>query len=749
MDSDKQGLLKTFLKEHNIVQEDLDAIRRKNSVNSDQLFFSVDASHLKRIGYELVTKQETAVAELIKNAYDADATEVTLTFVNPTLHYGELIIEDNGSGMDRTALIEGFMRLSTTAKIHQPRSPLYHRSRAGRKGIGRFAVHRLGKKLELTTRANGMESALRISADWESFSEKKELSSIGVPLAEVEADFEKGTRIHIKELRDTWTVSQIERAYRYVLELQNPFPVEKLNSASKDSGFDVRFKIKEGLTCRDIVNKDIAVLDHALAIFEGRIAEDGVPDIKITSKRYGLSKESIHLDEYKSTLNGKHYPDIAGLEFKAYYYIAQSKDSEDLLPRNLKNPIAQLLKEKGGIKLYKNNFRVPPYGDARDDWLNLDSSSRSRQILPPHGNENFFGYVNVDSIEGEAFTETASREGVISNQAFEQTQEFVSSAIKACVLRVASLRDKKGRAGDKPKTKKSASDKIEDAFAEYENTKRDNSNETPETAEASLDALKHNVIETIEETERTLIQETEMLRVLASLGINQAFFTHELQSFLARIRGVLSGVEADNQDAKNPIINNLKNLVTESNALTEYFYSAFQANASREKETADVRHVIVEFKEAVTAACEKKNITLITQIKGYDLYTVPIHQSEWISILSNLLTNAFKAIHRENPVEGKRNVLVEALQEHDEILIRFSDTGDGIEPSKRDDVFLPFYTTSRQENEVIDYASCGLGLTLIKQIIEGVGGEIGVVDPESGYSTTFQITLPAKEGVLL
>src|SRR6218665_824661 len=109
--------------------------------------FSVDAGIINRLGKELVGRHETAVSELVKNAYDADSTEVKLTFENAWQMGGTLYVEDNGSGMTRDQLINGFMRLSSSEKIHSPISQRYKRTRAGRKGIGRFATQRLGTRL--------------------------------------------------------------------------------------------------------------------------------------------------------------------------------------------------------------------------------------------------------------------------------------------------------------------------------------------------------------------------------------------------------------------------------------------------------------------------------------------------------------------------------------------------------------------------------------------------------------------------
>lgn len=113
----------------------------------DYLRFSVDSGIISRLGQQLVAREETAVSELVKNAYDADAVEVRLVFNGADKPGGLLFIKDNGVGMTRLQLVDGFMRLASKEKIREPKSPKYGRLRAGRKGIGRFAAQRLGKSL--------------------------------------------------------------------------------------------------------------------------------------------------------------------------------------------------------------------------------------------------------------------------------------------------------------------------------------------------------------------------------------------------------------------------------------------------------------------------------------------------------------------------------------------------------------------------------------------------------------------------
>lgn len=126
--------------------------------------FSVDAGHIQRLGVELVGKKDTTLSELIKNAFDADATEVDLDFQDSKSVGGTLTISDNGTGMTLDVIRDSWMRISTDTKAEQPLSPLYDGRRAGRKGIGRFAVQRLAKKLELRTRPAGEPIAAATTA---------------------------------------------------------------------------------------------------------------------------------------------------------------------------------------------------------------------------------------------------------------------------------------------------------------------------------------------------------------------------------------------------------------------------------------------------------------------------------------------------------------------------------------------------------------------------------------------------------
>lgn len=139
----RSSLAKILAEEPNNYSKILELSSKLASFDQDNVRFSVDAGVIDRLGTELVARQETAVSELVKNSYDADAKKVTLKFEDSDSIGGTLFIEDDGLGMTKGQLINGFMRISSTDKLRNPLSERYNRKRAGQKGIGRFAVQRL------------------------------------------------------------------------------------------------------------------------------------------------------------------------------------------------------------------------------------------------------------------------------------------------------------------------------------------------------------------------------------------------------------------------------------------------------------------------------------------------------------------------------------------------------------------------------------------------------------------------------
>ncbi|HZW62195.1 MAG TPA: ATP-binding protein, partial [Flavobacteriaceae bacterium] len=453
-------------------------------LDDSQVRFSVDAGIINRLGKELVGKHETAVSELVKNAFDADATEVNLVFENAWNAGGTLTIEDNGTGMTKDELINGFMRLSSSDKIHNPISVKYKRTRAGRKGIGRFATQRLGSRLTIITHTAKSESSIKISINWNDFETDKDLLSVSNNIEVIPKSKVEGTTLIIENLRDGWSDAMIRRVFRYTSELLQPFPLSKKNKDEAESSIDPGFKSyyfrQEGQELIPIIDEEEAIFKHALAEIEGYVLDDGQGCWALKSDKLNFPQEVFLIgnDEKNRENTEAKFNLIKGLHFKVHYFVYDPT----LFAPGTFNFIRNLSYDRAGIRLYKNGIRVLPYGEPKDDWLGLDKSMNRRIILAPHQNYSFFGFVEIVDVDGRYFEETSSREGLIENEALNELVDFVFRSLLSAVIKVSELRGRKGKASQKDFVKKEdptektdkAVKELEEFFTEEE-TKEDSS----------------------------------------------------------------------------------------------------------------------------------------------------------------------------------------------------------------------------------------------------------------------------------
>lgn len=725
----------------------------ENNENIKEVGFTVDAGLIQRLGYELVGRAETAVSELIKNSYDADATQVIVDFIGSQEKGGTLIISDNGIGMNTKQLLDGFMRISSTDKLHNPQSIRFKRTKAGKKGIGRFAAQRLGEELVIVTQTKESGHAIKITIDWNKYIFDKDISSITFPVEFVQKEQAEGTTLRINKLREKWTEAAIKRVFRYVLELFQP---DYLSERSKidnlaiqnEQSFKVSFYQTVNGKREPFLNEQLSVFDKSLAVFEGCINQFHLGAVTVRSDSLGLN-DTI---EIAFSDDVKEFSELSDVYFKIHYFIYNrpqyyndSISSVDL------NKIQELSKTASGVRLYRNGFRVLPYGEPTDDWTNIDKrwSSESGSVNVPMGNKNLFGFVEIIDPYGSVFEETASREGLIENEAFKQLSDFINKALVAArgriVEKITNFKKKTNQddytieTDEDVRTTQEMLDTLKLLLDEKEEA-TSNSDEDKEKKKEHDKRIGHEIIEQI----ANLLEEAGMLRVLAGLGLTIGEFTHEIKQFQPSVYGHISKLIQYNlnEDAKRQL-DGIKVDFDDLFGYTRYFSTTISQNTNREKEPVDLLAVIDMFHSTIANDLGKNGIDFEVDELDFDVVTIPMHKSEWSSILYNLYTNSRKAIKRAN-VKGK--ILIEVGVEDANTFIHFHDNGDGIPEENKSRVFNAFFSTSTPASfdapNDEQLVGTGLGLKIVKDIVVSYKGSITIIPAKNGYSTCFRIMIP-------
>jgi signal transduction histidine kinase len=728
-------------------------IREKLDSDPNQIRFSVDAGHIRRLGYELVGKQETALSELVKNSYDADATKVIVNFFNHDRIRGKLIVEDDGMGMNERSIREGWMRISTSEKINNPISEKFRRIRAGRKGIGRFAVQRLGEKLILETEVMGSTTGCRVIFNWEKdYIPGNSINDVYNAFEYYDKPIERHlTRLSITELKEKWLETDIDRVWNSIILLQPPFPISNENSLKQnvDRGFEVQINGVSSSNSRKKKSIETEFLSHALATIQGYIYKDGSAKVIIESQKLGISESTSLENKYLTT---------GQLAFSTSYFIYRS----DLLSGISVPTASQLGREFGGIRVYRNGFRVLPYGEQRNDWLGLDAQEQKRTVLAPLGNTNYFGHVDLNTEENPLFEETAGREGLIENEPFYELREFIRSSLLWAITRIASVREKKTTSGQRNYQAKSQlrtpSKAIEDLIKELSSSRKTPWDETTidESVKNRINEIKEEIElweEITDKEKKDYLQYTEMLRVLASLGISISVFSHEVSgatvSFGAQFSLLKRIIESLKDSEVKIKLANLNDGLSSASSrvfnLAKYISSLMSTTGSRELRTLSLNGAIEKFIEQYSQYMNRQDINFEFVAGPSNLRTIEMHSSEIDSVLINFLTNSVKALRKAAPLEKK--IKIEALEQGEHALVRFEDNGIGIPEENRLRVFDAFFTTTigSVEDEATGLGT-GLGLKIVSDIASSYGGWAKVVEPRAGYSCCIEFAVLSATG---
>lgn len=379
-------------------------------MDKGKLKFDVKTGMKNIIGRDLITDDFIAIYELVKNSYDAYADYVKIYFSK-----NEIIISDNGKGMSKDDLEKKWFAVAYSAKkdktedndlkryshLNNLKSRRFY---AGAKGVGRFSCDRLGEDLELITSKINSNITYKVNVDWREFEKDAQQSfgSIEIPFEEIgnENIFPQkkthGTILKIKNLNSTWDKDKLQELRRSLEKLINPF--SKVNSFKieiiAEEFIELDKNSKNNLKINGVVDNSILkVLDIKTTQIDLSLKGD-----TITTKIIDRGTLIYHIEEpnkYKSIIDD--------LEINLYFLNRSAKINfgklMDIEPVNY-----------GNIFLFKNGFRVQPYGNVGDDSWKLDSSKQQgfgRNL----GTRELFGKVELTTDNNIEFKEVSSRDG--------------------------------------------------------------------------------------------------------------------------------------------------------------------------------------------------------------------------------------------------------------------------------------------------------------------------------------------------
>ena len=335
--------------------------------------FTIDAELLRELGERLVGKPHIVLAELVKNSYDADATEVTINFLP---NEDSIEITDNGNGMTFNEFKNFWMRIGTTHK-KEKQSKKLGRLMTGSKGVGRLSVQFLANELEIKTVPKDEDTEwLEVAIDWEEAIKAKELTKVEVGYNQKSSDkpFTQGTSIVLKGLKHEWDEDSISKLASEVWWLQPPFGATFPSLEDSKDLFSVRFQS----TRRDheqIFKKQIEAIKHIwIARLVGRSVNEvefslQFPGEQPTTHKYKIADFSHNNGKFSKARN------LNKCRFEIRIYNLSGRQKFGIKVGEAR----EYFKNHGGVHVYDGGFRLPYYGLPESDWLKLEFDHSHRK----------------------------------------------------------------------------------------------------------------------------------------------------------------------------------------------------------------------------------------------------------------------------------------------------------------------------------------------------------------------------------
>ena len=716
--------------------------------------FQADSALLRELGEALVGQPHIALAELVKNAYDADATRCRVT-----IDGDEIVVEDNGHGMSEKEFLDYWMTIGTPHKQEAGTSRAFKRQVTGSKGVGRLAAQFLAHHLEMTTVPQAAtRRQLVAEVDWDAAIEKGRLTEAEAHYwrEQRSTEFPKktrhGTRIALRDLKQRWTADEIRDLGRQLWMLQSPMGRYGRLADRKDAPDDFRVMLQSPMAgVEDTFQEQMRqALENHMATVTGELVEQGGRTHAHVT--VGFRSGERYSEQFKVD------PIVSAAKWEIRVFKLSGRQAGGVGVQDARD----YLERFGGVQVYDAGFRLPYYG-VQQDWLGIEfdhSHRRYRSALLPErlqvwrglndlpSQGRLFGVVDIDTGReartadrqqreaGDYLKIQVTRDRLVANRAYEELRDAVRWSLDYYATR-QRLREQERAQVVRPS--RSPADVVGSVQSLVQEARE--SHPEDETL-AALDDECRRLSKTIAK-EREADEATQaLLAPLASVGMAALAMEHEQRKEMRRARTLIKRLrrlvrDLGDSDA-GQLANEMDAWIQRAEESRRLFMPLLDQDDRSEVEALSAQGVLAQAAENVRPLVPSLGISVDVP---KDIVLPPATFAEWNSLFQNVLVNAANAtLDAEKPaarcVGGRTGRSA---------WVRIHDNGVGVDVAEAEALFEPFARAVRvsDERRALGLGGMGLGLTIVRMIAVRRRAKAAFVKPPRPWTTTFQLSWSA------
>ena len=673
---------------------------------SGTIAFRPRARLLKLIGEELISDDVVAISELVKNAHDADALTVTLAFRGVTGPDGEIEVRDDGTGMDIGTLLGRWMQPAASTKVGADRLMTPGGRRVlGEKGVGRFAADKLARQLEIFTRLAGSPDELHAAIDWDLYGDDTRM------LEEVKNRWEirpavrvrlHGTTLLMRGPRTVWTERMFRRLSIRLGRLLSPF-------REKDQ-FTIRIESDEFPDYAGELRSEI--LEKAPYRIEARF--DGQQSITVNTNR---------IREVEQRWNGHGELSCGPVRIRLFVFDLEGEAVARIGPRM---EVRAWLKEWTGISIYRDGFRIWPYGEPHDDWLRLDQR-RVNNPVEHLSNNQVLGFIDISRDGNPNLMDQTNREGLMNNRAFEDLRRLVYFVLQIIEAERQSIRH--------PVRRSAPALNGQDAAVGSIGTELEQLAERAGGDVASdLKRLARKLAEQVAEEQARQHRLLEGYTGLAAIGQLAASLTpslpREVGSLHADLAALRRALGSNGNGAPRQALDRVVEALSSLTGRLQMLQLGEGGNDRRR--TIDVVAEIRAFQDSVSPLLETHDVRMGVDCPDRDVIRTGMRPEHFHCLLHILTSNSLDWLGKGE----SRRLRIAVTADEDRCELVFSDSGPGIQ--------ITFYSRVFEPGFSLKEGGRGMGLTIARRLVETYGGSINVIIDGRRRGANMRITLPRK-----